>query len=976
MPSPNQAPAPTYTGAGTRIAVIGSGVDYTHIAFGGAGTVEAYAANDPTRIEAGSFPNAVVVGGHDFVGERYSADCPEPPFPDQDCSAQAMPDADPLDVPGGPGTEAAGVAAGRAFAGDPAWGPGAAPDATIVALKVLGRPENAAVATTPDLVAEALDWVARYNAGQAVPGTVPADRRPIQVVLLALPGTVRGEARERTRLQLALENLGRRGVTAITPVAGSGNLPFAGADPAASWLGLTVGAAYGEDVSTWGIQVVRTSESGPEVQDLEAIEGGDWLPQLRETGVITGDLAWFGLACDEAPGQAQPPVQPVEGKIALIERGTCTFPVKMNNAAQFGAIAVVMLTDQRPKTALTCGNPCEASPGIPGAMIDNGPGVTLRERLLAGEHLAARLDPDHRIPLTARWNTLLPASGRGPGAQGLPDRGQSLPLIQPQLTAPGADIAAPLAGSGSDLVTRSNPLRAAARAAGTALRLHERFDAQGRGLEAWQAASLLANFAQPIIRMDRQDTGPLAPIMRQGSGAMQPEASLSASTVVWAGATTLSYGHPRLTDGTPQDDPDGFFALTNLADRRRHFRSSYRFAFPDEDEGRGVALRIEPEKVAVDPGGGVQVDANLDIDPAVLRPWRLDQGNAFLAPEILQETEIDGWVLVEETDAEGEALPGGDRLHIPFHVLPRRAACVEALRPGPYPPRGAQPSTVTLANDCLEPGILRPVLLSGTDPHETWWEPALPWAGDIEAVGLRFGPATPGEPDAPTILEWHVRTKGARRLPSDAAIDILLDIDRDGTFDRIVTSIYGPDARAGLAPGQWVAVNAPFKPGTLDPDFSRMLPDPLPVVYDLDETVTRLRVNADDLLIDPASGEETFDFAVRTRAGWVDHAPDLGPGGNPLRPPAYTFDQAALACLAISGPDGLPLTGLAEDIPVPAFGKSSLSLSLAPGCDRDSRDLPPGIMLGLPNNPTDEQQAWIWRAAPPALYLPRVVLQE
>ena len=49
------------TGAGQTIAVIDTGIDYTHANFGGAGTTAAYDANNPTIIEPGSFPTAKVI---------------------------------------------------------------------------------------------------------------------------------------------------------------------------------------------------------------------------------------------------------------------------------------------------------------------------------------------------------------------------------------------------------------------------------------------------------------------------------------------------------------------------------------------------------------------------------------------------------------------------------------------------------------------------------------------------------------------------------------------------------------------------------------------------------------------------------------------------------------------------------------------------------------------------------------------------
>ena len=76
------------TGKGVEVAVVDSGVDYTHATFGGPGTRAAYDNNDPRTVEPGTFPTAKVVGGYDFVGENYNISDPSTgndiPAPDRD----------------------------------------------------------------------------------------------------------------------------------------------------------------------------------------------------------------------------------------------------------------------------------------------------------------------------------------------------------------------------------------------------------------------------------------------------------------------------------------------------------------------------------------------------------------------------------------------------------------------------------------------------------------------------------------------------------------------------------------------------------------------------------------------------------------------------------------------------------------------------------------------------------------------------
>src|SRR5262245_39002255 len=144
--------APTnFRGENMKIAVIDSGIDYTHANFGGPGTVAAYVAanaTDTLPADPQQFgPNALtkVKGGFDFVGDDYNANDPNHNVP--------APDPNPLDC-FGHGSHVAGTAAGfgvtsagATYAGpyDPSIytpgafriGPGVAPKAHLYAYRLV-----------------------------------------------------------------------------------------------------------------------------------------------------------------------------------------------------------------------------------------------------------------------------------------------------------------------------------------------------------------------------------------------------------------------------------------------------------------------------------------------------------------------------------------------------------------------------------------------------------------------------------------------------------------------------------------------------------------------------------------------------------------------------------------------------------------------------------------------------------------------
>lgn len=129
------------TGKGVTVAVIDSGIDYTHQAFGGPGSGAAYRENDPEVIEEGSFPTSKVIAGYDFVGDPYD------PIDSRSDNDVPDPDPDPLDVEGH-GTHVGATCCGKGVPG--VVGRGVAPATKLVALKVWG---NGGASTADVLIA-------------------------------------------------------------------------------------------------------------------------------------------------------------------------------------------------------------------------------------------------------------------------------------------------------------------------------------------------------------------------------------------------------------------------------------------------------------------------------------------------------------------------------------------------------------------------------------------------------------------------------------------------------------------------------------------------------------------------------------------------------------------------------------------------------------------------------------------------------
>ena len=138
----------------------------------------------------------------------------------------------------------------------------------------------------------------------------------------------------------------------------------------------------------------------------------------------------------------------MDGRIALIERGGCEFQVKIANAEDAGAIAVVVYDNTGPPSVM---NGDMGSVSIPAVMIGNEDGQSARRspRRRRGRRRRRNRRRDRHGSARARHLRL----GAGPSnvVADFSSRGPSLSdanFVKPDVTAPGVDI---LAGQTPDV---------------------------------------------------------------------------------------------------------------------------------------------------------------------------------------------------------------------------------------------------------------------------------------------------------------------------------------------------------------------------------------------------------------------------------------------------------------------------------------------------------------------------------------------
>ncbi|HSR32964.1 MAG TPA: S8 family serine peptidase, partial [Anaerolineae bacterium] len=195
-------------GSGVRVAVLDSGIDYYHAALGGSGDPADYAADDPTIIEAGTFPTAKVVGGYDFTGSVWPAG-PE------------LPDPDPLDdgPEAGHGTHVGHIVGGVG---------GVAPGADLYAVKVCS---SISTACSGVALIQGMEFAADPDGDGD-----PADH--VDVINMSL-GSDYGQPFD-DDLAVAVDNATSVGILTVASAGNGADKPYVNGTPASAATALSV----------------------------------------------------------------------------------------------------------------------------------------------------------------------------------------------------------------------------------------------------------------------------------------------------------------------------------------------------------------------------------------------------------------------------------------------------------------------------------------------------------------------------------------------------------------------------------------------------------------------------------------------------------------------------------------------------------------------------------------------------------------
>jgi subtilisin family serine protease len=757
-------------GEGMRVALVDTGIDYTHASFGGPGTVEAYESNDPTFIESGTFPTDKVIGGYDFVGENYDV------LDDSTANDTPRPDFDPLDQDGH-GSHTGSTIAGLNVPGN--VGRGVAPKAKLYAYKVWDVGNS-----TDDVLVAAYERAMDPNQDGDVADAVD--------VLSFSGGVTYGtlnslEAKAAQRVvdlgTVFVASAGNEGHQAV------GGSPYVLGTPAAARGVVAVAASIDEFLAT---VLTVNDPAGVVLPDNGIMVHQDWSPDLpagglttdlfdgREVDPATEDPA-DAMFCDPLPGGS------LTGEVVLVYKGStgsgdCDGTTKVFEAQEAGATAVILVS-------LFGGLPFGLGPGehadeitIPAVMISGADGAVLLDTMSPNAPATY-----NEVTVNATLSdTLTPVPGFDDAMTDFTSEGPARLTndLKPDISAPGFNIAAAAVGTGDESIELSGTSMAAPHVSGVATLLRQLHP-------SWSPAQIkgvLMNQATRAMKNNDLTTPVSATVM--GAGRVDALQSARAVSVAWPGSLSFGFAPTPTTWSATRafrvqnTDGNGHGYTVTAADRYSDFDPAITSLTVSTDGSSFGATR----SFSLASGHTRKVWVKLTLDPSGISEPEQEYGWFYFHPN------MDGTVRVQQSGAPS------DVLRLPWHVVPLATA-----------DNGLSESALdlTTGSDTMEltegsaAGISYAdlYLLGATEDANSHGEEDLIAAGARSFTGGTIDGTAEGVPtgteelagftwqefltdsDEPTEpVEFGVQMWGAHDTTETLEVDVLVDAGADGLF--------------------------------------------------------------------------------------------------------------------------------------------------------------------------------------------------
>jgi uncharacterized repeat protein (TIGR01451 family) len=848
------------TGTGVTVAVLDTGIDYTHANLGGPGTPEAYEAawgtsindtrNTTVTVSTG-FPTAKVIGGYDFVGELW---------PLYGLRSQ---DPNPIDAPptglsrGGSGTHVADIIAGQDVSGTHR---GIAPGAKLYAVKVCSTVSALCNGIALLLGVDfALDPNGDNNLSDAV-----------DIINTSL-STPYGQKED--DLSEALANAVRAGVVVVAAAGNSADRPYIIGSPASTPEVLGVAQTHAPGTRIYPLTINAPLTIAGRYSNTASVE---WAPIVNG---FAGDVAYVGRGCPAiGANPADPYLANPAGKVALIDRGFCAVSLKVNRAVNAGAIGVLIANN-------AAGDPPSFSFGG-GANLTETLVIRLDEgNLIKGQiptnTVNISVSPAISVPLAG---SVVISSSRGPN--------YSFSAIKPDISAPGSSVSA-VSGSGGQTRAFGGTSSAAAVVAGAAALL---LSAEPSLTPVEVKARLMNTAERNVFINSATQPGVLAEITRIGSGEVRVDRAISTTTAIWAvspqilngerytDGVSLSLGYHRLLTGTHIFTRTVLVRNYSNADREYLITPTFRYL---SDALSSAVLPSAPQTVSVAANATTTFSITWTVDASNLPIWDFPPsqlGNGSL----LRNFEFDGYLLVGDMT---------DTVSLPWHILPHRAAGILTPTVTSAVVTTTGPIVSALGNpNGARSGQVEAFMLTDISPQNYI---TLPGRGDDQAVvdlryiGLRAVSLGSGQ----FGVQFAINTWQPRTHPNyPAQFRIYVDSNRDGIVDYLVFNAeQGGIAATGVSQ---VFVgplpNGPYSPyGHADADFNS------------GNIILTVPANTIGLSLTNPSSWQPFDFYVLASdnyfaSGITDFSSNLLMTANPASPRATAVISPPVVAIGAS----------------------------------------------------------------------------
>jgi minor extracellular serine protease Vpr len=722
-----------FHGEGIKVAVIDTGIDYTHANFGGAGTVKAFQQADrgDTRADRSGFfgPNAPKVkGGFDFVGDAYDASSDDPKL------TVPHPDPNPLDC-NGHGSHVAGSAAGFGVNANGTTytgsyeetthnnafriGPGVAPKAELYALRVFGCEGST------DVTVEAIDWAVDHD---------------MDVINMSL-GSPFGRSDDPSAE--ASTNAAGAGVIVVASAGNEGPSQYITGSPASATGAISV-AAVDSTASFPGVSL--NLGAGGTINAINA-NAATITPQTLSVVVLKDDPATTGeneaLGCSVGAYQ-KAGVTSGGNQLAVSVRGTCARVARAIFGQQAGAAAVAMINTDAGFPPFE--GPITSNPDTGEPFTVTIPFLGVRGVLGA----AATDDGDKLVAATSAAMAEAPITNPGFRAfasfsSGGPRNGDS--WLKPDISAPGVSIQSTLVGSGNAGTRISGTSMASPMVAGVAAltrQAHPDWSVE-------QIKAAIVNTGDPSKVVGYRTS-------RGGTGLVQPAGSTTTQVVAVgdAGTATLNFGFAELGSNFSATKA---VTLTNLGSSAATYAVS-----SAATGGVPASVGLSTTSLTVPAGGSATVNVTLNVPAA-----SVGSSAAF--------REVAG--LVSFTAA------GAPTLRVPYYMVPRALAAVTATFDHELDRTASAKANVTLANSGVIGGNAD-FYAWGLQDDDDIDEAALGGAGyDVRAIGVQSFDT--GDGDRLIVFAVNAHDRYSNAAVND--YEVYLDTDQDGTDDFAVVGI-------------------------------------------------------------------------------------------------------------------------------------------------------------------------------------------